>query len=81
MPFAQIYMLEGRTEEQKRAVIEKVTIVPGILSLKTSLLMTRLAFDESIMWTVTGIFNYSYFTTYYLARKNYVFRRISLLPL
>jgi 4-oxalocrotonate tautomerase len=25
MPFAQIYMLEGRTEEQKRAVIEKVT--------------------------------------------------------
>jgi 4-oxalocrotonate tautomerase len=26
MPFAQIYMLEGRTEEQKRAVIEKVTL-------------------------------------------------------
>ncbi len=25
MPFVQIYMLEGRTEEQKRAVIEKVT--------------------------------------------------------
>ena len=25
MPFAQIYMIEGRTEEQKRAVIEKVT--------------------------------------------------------
>jgi 4-oxalocrotonate tautomerase len=25
MPFAQIYMLEGRTEEQKRRVIEKVT--------------------------------------------------------
>lgn len=25
MPFAQIYMLEGRSEEQKRAVIEKVT--------------------------------------------------------
>lgn len=25
MPFAQIYMLEGRTEEQKRVVIEKVT--------------------------------------------------------
>ncbi|MDH4478338.1 MAG: 4-oxalocrotonate tautomerase family protein [Rhodoferax sp.] len=25
MPFAQIHMLEGRTEEQKRAVIEKVT--------------------------------------------------------
>lgn len=25
MPFAQICMLEGRTEEQKRAVIEKVT--------------------------------------------------------
>ena len=25
MPFAQIYILEGRTEEQKRAVIEKVT--------------------------------------------------------
>jgi 4-oxalocrotonate tautomerase len=25
MPFAQIYMLEGRTEEHKRAVIEKVT--------------------------------------------------------
>ena len=25
MPFAQIYMLEGRTEEQKRAVIEKVS--------------------------------------------------------
>jgi 4-oxalocrotonate tautomerase len=25
MPFAQIYMLEGRTAEQKRAVIEKVT--------------------------------------------------------
>ncbi|MBE0587758.1 MAG: 4-oxalocrotonate tautomerase family protein [Hydrogenophaga sp.] len=25
MPFAQIYMMEGRTEEQKRAVIEKVT--------------------------------------------------------
>jgi len=25
MPFAQIYMLEGRTEAQKRAVIEKVT--------------------------------------------------------
>ncbi|MBK5914846.1 4-oxalocrotonate tautomerase [Rhodocyclus purpureus] len=24
MPFAQIYMMEGRTEEQKRAVIEKV---------------------------------------------------------
>ncbi len=25
MPFAQIYMMEGRTEEQKRSVIEKVT--------------------------------------------------------
>ncbi len=25
MPFAQIYLMEGRTEEQKRAVIEKVT--------------------------------------------------------
>lgn len=25
MPFAQIYMIEGRTTEQKRAVIEKVT--------------------------------------------------------
>jgi 4-oxalocrotonate tautomerase len=25
MPFAQIYMLEGRSEEQKKAVIEKVT--------------------------------------------------------
>ncbi len=25
MPFAHIFMLEGRTEEQKRAVIEKVT--------------------------------------------------------
>lgn len=25
MPFAQIYMLEGRDEEKKRAVIEKVT--------------------------------------------------------
>ena len=25
MPFAQIYLLEGRTEEQKRAVVQKVT--------------------------------------------------------
>ena len=25
MPFAQINLIEGRTEEQKRAVIEKVT--------------------------------------------------------
>ncbi|MCK6545703.1 4-oxalocrotonate tautomerase family protein [Myxococcota bacterium] len=25
MPFAQIYMLEGRTDEQKKKVIEKVT--------------------------------------------------------
>jgi 4-oxalocrotonate tautomerase len=25
MPFAQIYMMEGRNEDQKRAVIEKVT--------------------------------------------------------
>jgi len=25
MPFAQVYMIEGRTEEQKRALIEKVT--------------------------------------------------------
>ena len=25
MPFAQIYMIEGRSEEQKRRVIEKVT--------------------------------------------------------
>lgn len=25
MPFAQIYIMEGRTEEQKRQVIEKVT--------------------------------------------------------
>ena len=25
MPFAQIYMIEGRTEEQKRVVIEKVS--------------------------------------------------------
>jgi len=25
MPFAQIYMIEGRTAEQKQAVIEKVT--------------------------------------------------------
>jgi len=25
VPFAQIHILEGRTEEQKRAVIEKVT--------------------------------------------------------
>ena len=25
MPFAQIYLLEGRSEEQKRAVIEEVT--------------------------------------------------------
>ena len=26
MPFAQIYLIEGRTEEQKRALIEKVTL-------------------------------------------------------
>ena len=25
MPFAQIFILEGRTEDQKRAIIEKVT--------------------------------------------------------
>tara|TARA_R110001583_G_scaffold168885_1_gene321745 strand:- start:6751 stop:6942 length:192 start_codon:yes stop_codon:yes gene_type:complete len=25
MPFAQVYIIEGRTEEQKRAVIQKVT--------------------------------------------------------
>lgn len=25
MPFAQIYMIEGRTTEQKRALIERVT--------------------------------------------------------
>lgn len=25
MPFAQIYMIEGRTEEQRRAVIQKVS--------------------------------------------------------
>ena len=25
MPFAQIYMIVGRTDEQKKAVIEKVT--------------------------------------------------------
>lgn len=25
MPFAQIFLMEGRTEDQKRAVIEKVT--------------------------------------------------------
>ncbi len=25
MPFAQIHMIQGRTEEQKRAVLEKVT--------------------------------------------------------
>ena len=25
MPFAQIYMIEGRSEAQKRALIEKVT--------------------------------------------------------
>ncbi len=25
MPFAQIYLIEGRSEEQKRALIEKVT--------------------------------------------------------
>jgi 4-oxalocrotonate tautomerase len=25
MPFAQIYLLEGRTEDQKRALIDKVT--------------------------------------------------------
>jgi len=25
MPFAQIYMIEGRTAEQKKALIEKVT--------------------------------------------------------
>ena len=25
MPFAQIYLIEGRTSEQKKAVIEKVT--------------------------------------------------------
>ncbi|PPE70334.1 4-oxalocrotonate tautomerase family protein [Caldimonas thermodepolymerans] len=25
MPFAQIFLIEGRTEEQKKAVIEKVT--------------------------------------------------------
>jgi len=25
MPFAQIYMIEGRTEDMKRAVIEKVS--------------------------------------------------------
>ncbi|WP_208510352.1 2-hydroxymuconate tautomerase [Variovorax paradoxus] len=25
MPFAQLYLLEGRTEDQKRAVIERVT--------------------------------------------------------
>ncbi len=25
MPFAQIYLIEGRTDEQKKAVIEKVS--------------------------------------------------------
>lgn len=34
MPFAQIYLLDGRTEEQKRALIEKVTqaIVDAVAS-------------------------------------------------
>jgi len=26
MPIAQIYLMEGRTEDQKRALIEKVTL-------------------------------------------------------
>lgn len=25
MPFAQVFMMEGRTEDQKRAVVEKVS--------------------------------------------------------
>lgn len=29
MPFAQIYMVEGRTPEQKKAVIEKVSQALG----------------------------------------------------
>ena len=33
MPFAQIFMIEGRTEEQKRAVIEKVGQAPTLASL------------------------------------------------
>ena len=32
MPFAQIYMIEGRTEEQKKAVLEKV---PQALAFRT----------------------------------------------
>ena len=43
MPFAQIYMLEGRTEEQKKAVIEKVTqaLVEAVNAPVTALMLAE----------------------------------------
>jgi len=56
MPFAQIYMLEGRTEEQKKAVIEKVTqaLVEAVNAPVSSV---RVLIQEvpSTNWGIAGV--------------------------
>ena len=44
MPFAQIHMIEGRTEEQKKAVIEKVYAATGLSDFDD---MEAVEFDEA----------------------------------
>lgn len=56
MPFAQIYMLEGRTEEQKRAVIEKLTqaLVEAIGAPKESVRVWRHDVPKE-NWGIAGV--------------------------
>ena len=56
MPIAQIYLMEGRTEDQKRALIEKVTlaIVEAVAAPKESV---RVLLQEMPKehWGIAGV--------------------------
>ena len=56
MPFAQLYILEGRTEEQKRALIEKVTaaIVEAVAARKKNV-RARIHDVPKENWGIAGV--------------------------
>jgi 4-oxalocrotonate tautomerase len=56
MPFAQIYMLEGRTEEQKKAVIEKVTqALVEAVNAPVSTVRVLIQEVPSTNWGIAGV--------------------------
>jgi 4-oxalocrotonate tautomerase len=55
MPLAQIYMIQGRTDEQKKAVIEKVTqAIVDALSVPQERVRVIVQEIPSTQWGIAG---------------------------